>query len=654
MEKIRTKYAKEIIMSLFKQMALAIAFIIIVLLGSVMSINYQSSKKDMIESLYQTSVNNISSLSSQLAQAENDPALIRSIIDAQYDSGYFKKIAYTTSDGAFHYIKEDTNAIEGVPQWFIAFTDIELQSVTTDVSAGWEILGKLQLQGDTGIVYKGLYKILMQLFYIFIVAVTLSLFILSILLKILLKPLKKAQKQAEAIAKNQFILQEDIPYTTEFRDVVLGMNSMVSKLKVIFDKANATLKEQKEKEYTDQVTQLKKQKYLRDKLPEFLKIDAHSKGGIFMLLGIQGVIEANEQLGHEKVDLLFKKFADILRENTKEFQEHIIARIEGTEFALFLPNCDLLTAKEQAHKILQAFSHFIKEYQLNENVTFLAVGLYEYNYQENIDTLLTKAKNALLEAKKREQKIHIAHADTLHELMDEATWYKVLTSAIQYYQFQFSPWKTLNAKNRQLVHYALSLTLKADKTYSYNQFMAPANQIGLSNDIYRVALNILLKTPDKALHNTVCSLRLPYEFLVQPTSYDEVQTLLNHYARKLPLKLIIEMPDKFMRQEKHLVQKYKKLLEKLHIELGIFEFIGESHDYQYLQQLRPLYIKADVGYYLSQSLQSLSALKLVSDSIGIELIASGVIDIESLKKLQNREIYTIQGKITESLDSSGV
>ncbi len=654
MEKTRKKYEKEIIMSLFKQMALAIALIIIVLLGSVMSLNYQSSKKDMIENLYQTSVNNISSLSSQLAQEANDPALISSIIDAEYDSGYFKKIAYVTTDGTFHYTKEDTNSVEGVPQWFIAFSNIHLKSVSVDVSSGWEILGRLELQGDTGIVYKALYKIVTQLFYIFVIAVTLSLFILSIMLKILLRPLKKAQKQAEAIAKNQFILQEKIPYTTEFRDVVLGMNSMVSKLKVIFDKANTALQEQKEKEYTDPITQLKKQKYLQDKLPEFLKIDAHSKGGVFMLLGIQGVIEANDLLGHEKVDLLFKKFADILRENTKEFKEHIIARVEGTEFALFLPNCPLSIAKEHANIILRAFQHFIQEYQLNEDVTFLAVGIYEYNYQENIDTLLTKAKDILFEAKKSPQKIYIEASETLNEMMDAQRWKQVLTSAIQYYQFQFSPWKTLNSKNKQLVHYALSLTLKADKTYSYNQFMAPANQLGLGNDIYKVALNILLKTPDKQLHNSVCSLRLPFEFLTQSTSYDDIQTLLNQYARRLPLTLIIEMPDKFMRTETQLVQKYKKLLEKFHIELGIFEFIGESHDYQYLQTLRPLYIKADVQYYLSQSTQSLSALKLVSDSIGIELIASGVMDTASLEELQKRDIYTIQGRVTEHLNTARI
>jgi len=50
-------------MTLFKQMALAVSLIIVTILGAVMVINYQSARHDMIDSLYETTVNNISSLS---------------------------------------------------------------------------------------------------------------------------------------------------------------------------------------------------------------------------------------------------------------------------------------------------------------------------------------------------------------------------------------------------------------------------------------------------------------------------------------------------------------------------------------------------------------------------------------------------------------
>ena len=329
-------------MSLFKQMALAISFIIIVLVGTIMTLNYQSSKRDMIESLYETTVNNISSITSQLSEAGNNPVLITSIIDAEFGSGYFKKITFTSNDASFTYTQVDNDPIEGVPLWFINLADITLKSVTSDVSSGWAMIGVISIDGDTGIVYKALYKMSTQLLYIFILSVVASLLILSIMLGFILRPLKGVQKQAEAVARNEFIIQEDIPYTKEFRDVVLGMNRMVTKTKAMFDKGNEELKLQKEREYTDDTTKLKNRKYLIDKLPEFLKVDASSKGGVSVMVSLSGIIEANEKIGHKEVDMLFNEIADIFRITLQGYDEAIIARINGTEFALLFLTVTLL------------------------------------------------------------------------------------------------------------------------------------------------------------------------------------------------------------------------------------------------------------------------------------------------------------------------
>jgi EAL domain-containing protein (putative c-di-GMP-specific phosphodiesterase class I) len=83
--------------------------------------------------------------------------------------------------------------------------------------------------------------------------------------------------------------------------------------------------------------------------------------------------------------------------------------------------------------------------------------------------------------------------------------------------------------------------------------------------------------------------------------------------------------------------------------MGLFEFIGESSDYNYLQTLRPVYIKGESSYFLTQSEQSISALKLITDAVGISLIASGVMDKETLKELHKQEIFVIQGRVTELL-----
>jgi EAL domain-containing protein (putative c-di-GMP-specific phosphodiesterase class I) len=118
----------------------------------------------------------------------------------------------------------------------------------------------------------------------------------------------------------------------------------------------------------------------------------------------------------------------------------------------------------------------------------------------------------------------------------------------------------------------------------------------------------------------------------------------------LPFKLIIELPDRLVRQDSKNIREYIELFRRYSIDIGIFEFIGESEDYQYLQDLRPSYIKAESSYFLTQSDQSISSLRLITDSVGISLIAVGVSDIDTLETLKEKGIYIVQGEVTETLE----
>ena len=217
-------------MTLFKQVALTVSLIIIIMLGSVMYINYESAKKDIITSLYETTVNNISTLTNNLAEAGGENALLITTIDSEFDSGYYNLIEYASSDGIFSYKQVDNDPVEGVPSWFIDFANVKLDIVNADVSVGWNIIGQVNVAGDTAIVYKALYKMFIKLLYMFIIFAAIGLTTLSILLHFVLKPLKLIQNQAEAITRNEFVIQEHEPYTTEFRDVVTGMNTMLRKV----------------------------------------------------------------------------------------------------------------------------------------------------------------------------------------------------------------------------------------------------------------------------------------------------------------------------------------------------------------------------------------------------------------------------------------
>ena len=57
----------------------------------------------MVEGLYETTVNNIASLTENLAHASDEEALIVTTIDVAFDSGYYKSIEYKANNFDFSY-----------------------------------------------------------------------------------------------------------------------------------------------------------------------------------------------------------------------------------------------------------------------------------------------------------------------------------------------------------------------------------------------------------------------------------------------------------------------------------------------------------------------------------------------------------------------
>ncbi len=646
----KAKHQKEKNMTLFKQIALMLSIFLIIILSTVLVLNFNTANESVQERLFEDAKNTASSLSLSLGSADGDIVMMSTMINANFDSGNYQYISLVDIDNEVLFKRETEHEQVDVPQWFIDNLNIEAPIASANVSAGWSPIGFINVQSDVGYAYTQLYTILKSLLISFAILTFFGLLILNLLLHAVLKPLKQIQLQAEAVARNEFIIQDNIPYTKEFKDVVLGMNNMVRKVKAMFDKGNKELKRLKEMEYVDSYTKLKNRKYLIDKLPEYLKIDANSKNGIYMMIAFSGAKEANKKIGHNNVDKLFVDMAEIFTNLTKSYNNAIIARMNGTEFSIFLPDCSSKNGLSLAKKIDDSIKKIILSLDLDISKFFISIGLYRYNYKQTIAQLLSHSDNSLAQAKFNDTKIHLEHAEDATEVMGKDAWREIINKAIGHNKFNFIPYKAVDIKTKKDAHNALSISMSTDKeTYYFGQFMASANQTGQSTNIYRKILDMMFMQPDKTLQHSVCSLRLPYDFLNNTDTFDHMNILFNTYGNNLPFKLIIEMPDKLISQNSELVKLYKNLLQKHNFELAIFEFIGESNDYQYLQDLRPNYIKAEGSYFLGQSEQGLSALKLIADSLDISLIATGVTDIQTLNELKDKNITIIQGRAAEMI-----
>ncbi len=123
--------------------------------------------------------------------------------------------------------------------------------------------------------------------------------LLYLLLSLSLKSLKRIRDQAKAIIENQFIFEDKIPFTTEFRSVTVAMNAMVEKVKDIFERENETLRRYHELLYKDTETKLYNRRYLIAKLPDYLQADTVFSSGAYGLFSFDELDRFKKEFGYE-------------------------------------------------------------------------------------------------------------------------------------------------------------------------------------------------------------------------------------------------------------------------------------------------------------------------------------------------------------------
>ncbi len=636
-------------MTLFKQITILLSLLLLVILLTVTTLVFNAAIESLQNRLYEDAQNTAASLSLSLGVAGGDLSTMETMINANFDSGHYESIVLTDTDGNTLYVRQKENGSHAdIPKWFHSLVHIEAPVASANVSSGWRPVGILNVVSDAEYAYVKLYEVFKQLFVSFLVIYVVALSLLYLLMHYILKPLKTIRKQAEAITRNEFIVQEELPYTKEFRELVLAMNTMVKKVQQMFEKANSELKQLKEKEYTDPVTKLKNRKYFINKLPEYLKIDAPSRYGTHIMIALNGVIEANKRIGYKKVDELFVAIAKVLTQSVAGYKDVIVARMNGTEFSILIPGCNVYEALDIAKSLQVKINALIEEFGLDADETYVDIGLHEYSYMQKVSELLTLSDNALAKAKLDPDHIYFEEREDVEEIMSKDEWRQIIRSALQNDGLELVAYKVLDTRDNTSVHEALTITLcTEDKFYTYGQFIASAMQVGMMHEVYEKVIETLLKKYSNIFESKAYSLRLPSEFLEDPDTYTYMASQLQQYASRLRFELIIEMPDRFVTQNEQSARLYKELFTRYGVQMGIFEFIGEQSDYHYLHELKPVYIKSQYEFFLGLEPSNLNALKLLAQSIDIDLIAVGVMDKTVLHRLQEREIYIVQGKVVE-------
>lgn len=327
-------------MTLFRQLILAILGLLLLLYAGNVVVSMFNARTLVQQQMAVHAQDTATSLGLSMTQAaqEKDIASLETLFNAISDSGFYQRIYFRDLDDKVVIDRTFAVAIEGVPDWFVSFMDLPSPEGKAEVAAGWARLGEVAVVSHPGQAYRQLWQVVVeQLAWFALISVVVS-GIAYLALNWLLAPLRRVEEQANAIREQKFMVQETLPNTRELHRVVEAMNKMSNKLHKVFDEQTDLISHLRVQSYRDAVTGLSNRADFDARLNSFVGAESGDHSGALMIFSIADFARVNELAGRREGNEILKSFGAKLKQGLGQFPRAVVARRQGPEFCLFVPD----------------------------------------------------------------------------------------------------------------------------------------------------------------------------------------------------------------------------------------------------------------------------------------------------------------------------
>ena len=327
-------------MTLYRQLLIGIIVLLAaIFIGSVVisSKSAQSYTERSVSGHNQNYANLITLLlNSECAQIGCDKPHLETWLKPIIDQGHFKSIKLVSPDGDALFTDEAPEQEGTAPEWFKNAFPIDPLPGTASVQAGWTPLGDLSLTTPVEGVYTQLWEGSVRLTILFLIAAVVTGLLTNYALKLLLRPLDRVVNQANALGERRFI-KTPLPYTFEFKRVVVAINTLADRVKAMLDQEAETLNRYRQELQEDKVTKLLNRDHFMTVFRSTLQRDDSSGSGALAILRFSNIVGLNQQFGYKKVDDMLADFGDAVRWLLNINGGWTGSRLNGSDFMVLAP-----------------------------------------------------------------------------------------------------------------------------------------------------------------------------------------------------------------------------------------------------------------------------------------------------------------------------
>lgn len=323
-------------MSLIGQIWLKL-FLVLVLafLGSV-AVHTDAMRETLQTQLQLKNSDNAAALALVLSQQKGDPALMELAMSAQFDTGFYRRIRFIAADGMQRFQREAAPAPLAAPGWFVRLLPIEAAPGVAQVSDGWRALGSIEVQSQDTFAHDELWHAVTRAAAAMAIVGLLAALAGALIVNRIRRPLELTVEQARSLERGEYVTVDE-PSAPELRRLVRAMNSMVARLKLVFEGQATQVETLRRQANCDALTGLSNRNHFMGQLATVLmREDGAAEGGL-VLLRVLDLAELNRSLGHDAVDRMLAAISQALQAYTARVKGCFVGRLNGSDFAMCLP-----------------------------------------------------------------------------------------------------------------------------------------------------------------------------------------------------------------------------------------------------------------------------------------------------------------------------
>ncbi|SCY81227.1 EAL domain-containing protein [Desulfoluna spongiiphila] len=644
-------------MSLFRQIQVLITVVLVIMLSIVMKINFDRARDFTGVQLYTGAKNTANVLALSLSSAPADEGFMKSAVNAMFDGGYYERIELVRADGRSSYERHETVRVEGVPAFFIRLVSLDTPVAEARVMNGWSIFGTLKVKGHPGHAYMRLWDTFKQLCLTFVLVGGAALLICWLILRFLMRSLTDIRHQAEAISNHEFIINPNLPGTPELKEVVMAMNTMVEKVKAIFDRQLETIRNYQALHFKDPDTGVYNRSYFVKQLGHFLESESGGSVGAVLILSLDGIDRVGLSGGHPVMHRFYCGLVEMMGVEAGRVPEHVIARLSPHEFGVILPGClreDALAISDAIIKGAHALTSGHVEFK---GVVTFCGGLATYGAEDRVGSLLSKADYALSVSKSGAPwMVKPYSGGSAPGLSGKYEWKRMLEDAFEADRFPVDAQPVVSASGELHREVYVSLVDGDGVLHKAGQFMPMVITLGFAARLDRYVLDATAAQIARNRHG-VFAVNLTREFCRDRESFLWLRRFLSSH---LPVKnrLVFEFQEATLLNCPEICMDLAGLFRGMGYGFGLDQCTVQDASLNLLKDLKPDYMKVDADYLADAGQNgasdvALNALATIADSLGIRLVASKIETEDQKKMLEKRNIRFFQGRAIAEIEPLG-